>query len=437
MRPATTIITIALTFFLPEASAQFSMGGQLLQRAEYRNGYGKLIEESEDAAFAIGQRARVHAQYEHEKVRFYMSVQDVRTWGSAPQAKETDNFLSVHEAYSELHFGKLWKVKLGRQELSYDNVRFLGNLDWALQARAHDFALVKYEENGLKIHAGAGYNQVKEALSNQPYTIPDQYKAAQMLRVENKWKNFQISFLFWNNGLAQLTYDTAGIVTDESIRYSQTIGLPTLLYTTGNFTFSGFCYLQVGRDVADKIIKAYDISFQGTHNVTVNEEKGPKFQTTLGVEILSGTSQQPADNTNRSYNPFYGTNHAHNGYMDFFYVGNRFTNSVGLHDYFLRLRYDVTTRFFISLNIHRFLTDANVYAGVEELDDSLGTEIDFTSGFILNDVVSLQAGFSQMFATDTLEFLQGTGNPSRAQNWAYVALLLRPNMKNRFIGLAI
>ena len=53
---------------------QFSMGGQLMLRGEYRHGYGKLIVKNQEAAFAIGQRARVNALYDHEKVKFLVSA---------------------------------------------------------------------------------------------------------------------------------------------------------------------------------------------------------------------------------------------------------------------------------------------------------------------------------------------------------------------------
>ncbi len=180
---------------------------------------------------------------------------------------------------------------------------------------------------------------------------------------------------------------------------------------------------------------AYDLSAQATHQITFDEEKGSKFQTTVGFEILSGTSQQSSDNVNHSYTPFYGTNHAHNGYMDFFYVGNRYLNTVGLQDYFLRLRYDPNNKFFLSLNAHQFLAAAEVFNGTETLSNILGTELDFTSGYVFNDVVSLQVGYSQVFASSSFEYLQGVSNPSSLQNWGYMALLVRPNMKNRFTGL--
>jgi hypothetical protein len=110
-------------------------------------------------------------------------------------------------------------------------------------------------------------------------------------------------------------------------------------------------------------------------------------------------------------------------------------NAVGLQDYFLCLRFGPNNKFFLSLNAHQFLAAADVYEGTDKLNTTLGTELDFTSGYIFNDVVSLQVGYSQFFAATTFEYLQGVGNPSSVQNWGYIALLVRPNMKNRFVGL--
>jgi len=430
IRVIIVIMVIWSTATVPNAIAQFTVGGQLLTRGEYRNGYGHLISKGEKPYFGIGQRARIHFQYDHEKVKFFTSVQDVRTWGSTSQANLSDDFLSVHEAFAEIPLGELWAVKVGRQELNYDNARFLGNLDWALQARSHDFALVKFEREHMKLHIGAGYNQAKVALVREPYTISNQYKIAQLFHYENFLGPIELSFLFWNNGMEQ---NDQGKL---KIRYSQTVGFPKVIVKSGNFTFSGFYYHQLGRDVTNSKTNANDASAQASYKIIWDEERGKKFQTTLGFEILSGTSQQATDNTNQSYNPFYGTNHAHNGYMDLFYVGGGNTNSVGLQDYFLRMRFDPSAKLFLSINTHQFFTAADGYTGNVKLSRTLGTELDFTIGFTANEVISLQGGYSQLFANASFEILSGESNAAIMQNWGYVALLIRPNMKNRFVGLS-
>lgn len=227
VRANVTILVMWFTTFSPSVIAQFGVGGQLLLRTEYRNGYGHLIEEDQKPYFGIGQRTRIYFQYDHEEIKFYSSVQDVRTWGSTSQANLSDNLLSVHEAYADIFLAKLWMLKVGRQELNYDNVCFLGNLDWALLTRSHDFALVKFERDQMKLHIVAGYNQAKETLVQEPYIISNQYKTAHLLH--------------------------------------------------------------------------------------------------------------------------------YNGYMDFFYVGGRYVNAVGLQDYYLRFRFDPNQKLFLSFNTPQFL----------------------------------------------------------------------------------
>ncbi|MDO9551082.1 alginate export family protein [Rhodonellum sp.] len=419
--------------------AQFNLDGQLIQRAEYRHGFNRLFPEGDKPAGFIAHRARLQASYKMESFDFYMSIQDIRTWGNTPQVKATDNFLSVHEAWVEAKLSQNWKVKLGRQELNYDNARFLGNLDWALQGRAHDFALVKYEKENLKFHFGGGFNQDAQMLTGNIFTVPNQYKAAQMARVENKWGDFHFSTLIWNDGRQYVTTNAAGEILDEGIRYQQTIGLPTLRYPIGNTTLSAFYYHQLGTDVAGRNVNGFDLSAQVTHQITGAAQTDKRLRLTAGFEILSGTSNNDLSK-NRSFSPLYGTNHLFNGYMDLFYVGGTHETNVGLQDYFLRSRYDFGPRFFLQTDGHLFYSQADVYrangAG-EKMDKFFGTELDLSLGFILNDAISIQGGYSQFFHTDTFEMIQKRGALSDNQNWAYLMLIFRPTMKNKFIGILL
>jgi hypothetical protein len=134
MKNNTLKLSVAIALVAVSSSfAQFNIDGQLMQRAEYRNGFGKLLNQGEESAGFIGQRARLAANYQKDNLSIHVSIQDVRTWGSAPQTKTTDGYLSVYEAYAQIKTSEHWSVKLGRQELNYDNFRFLGNLDWAFQ----------------------------------------------------------------------------------------------------------------------------------------------------------------------------------------------------------------------------------------------------------------------------------------------------------------
>lgn len=429
------VLALLLIFFIHTANAQFNVDGQIVQRGEYRHGFGQLIEEDADPAVFIGQRARIGVSYKTDNFNFYVSVQDVRIWGNTPQVKATDPFLSVHEAWAETKLSEFWTVKLGRQELNYDNFRFLGNLDWALQARSHDFALIKHEKESMKLHIGAGYNQTSERLTGNLFDLPNQYKTAQMVRYENKFDNLDLTLLYWNDGRQWFSVDSVGNVTDKGLRYRHTVGVPTLRYNLGNTTLSSFLYYQFGEDILGRSLNGFDVSAQISHLFDKDAERGKKFRLTGGFEIISGTATNSTDNINNSFSPLYGTNHLYNGYMDHFFVGGRFENSVGITDVFFRTRYDFNPKLFMSLNGHMLGAYAGVFDNAEKLDNRLGTELDVSLGWLINESVSLQSGYSQMFASDTYKYLQGVQNADNVQNWLYVMMIYRPTMKNRFIGM--
>lgn len=426
---AMVLVTVSSSF------AQFNLDGQLIQRAEYRNGFGKLLNQGEESAGFIGQRARLAANYQKDNLSIHVSIQDVRTWGSAPQTKTTDGYLSVYEAYAQIKTSENWNVKLGRQELNYDNFRFLGNLDWALQGRSHDFALAKYEKDKVKFHFGAGYNQDGEKLSGNVFATPNQYKTAQFARYEKFTDAFSYSLLFWNDGRQFAAKNLAGDVIYETVRYRQTFGIPTLKYQKGKTTIAAFYYHQLGKDVNAKEINAYDVSLELSRKMDLNAEKGSALYVTVGGEIISGTATTEKTKNN-SFLPLYGTNHRHNGYMDYFYVGGRYENGVGLQDLYLLTKYDVNTKTFVSLNAHYFTTQATVTNTLgEKLAKDLGVELDATVGYVYSNAISFQVGYSQFFAQDTFKYLQGVANARNTQNWAYLMLVYRPTMKNKFIGL--
>jgi len=429
-------ITFILLLFIAKIGlGQFSFNGQMVDRFELRHGYGQAIEKGTDPAAFISQRIRLEGKYKVNKLTFYVSFQDVRTWGSTAQLKITDNLFSLYEGWAQIHFDSCFSLKVGRQELNYDNARFLGNVDWALQGRSHDFALLKYEKKDTKVDLGGGYNQDAESLTNNIFTNTNQYKTAQMLRIEQKIGKFDFSFLLWNNGRQFIVKDTAGKVTQKGIRFSQTFGLPTLRLQLKNTTLSAFYYHQVGKDIKNNSLNAFDISLQVAHVLKFNATKKNQLRITAGAEVLSGTSNAYTGKNNYSYSPLLGTNHMFNGYMDMFYVGGRHENSVGLIDAYLKFRYDFSPSAFIALNGNAFTAYAEVKKGPATLNKFLGAELDLSGGYVFNKTISFQAGYSHFFGTPTIQYLENAVTPDKVQNWAYLMIIIRPFSEKKFIGL--
>ncbi len=158
-------------------NAQFTLVGQVRTRTEVRNGLGNLVVKGTKAAGFTSQRTRLTFGYKWDRLTVGASIQDVRVWGQdASTISNADgNRLMLHEGWADLTlFNKadttvktkgidLMSLKLGRQELIYDDVRLLGNLDWLQQARRHDMALLKTVHKGWQVDLGYAFNQNTDA----------------------------------------------------------------------------------------------------------------------------------------------------------------------------------------------------------------------------------------------------------------------------------
>jgi hypothetical protein len=156
--------------------AQISFTGQLRTRTEVRNGLGNLVPQDSKAASFTSQRTRLSLGYKWDRVLLGVSVQDIRVWGQdASSITVADGSrLSLHEGWAEMlladksdttrkAFIDNLSLKIGRQELIYDDSRLIGNLDWLQQARRHDMALLKTQHHGWQMDIGLAYNQNSDA----------------------------------------------------------------------------------------------------------------------------------------------------------------------------------------------------------------------------------------------------------------------------------
>lgn len=426
-----------------ESYAQFNFDGQLIQRAEFRNGFNVPIRDGQDPGKFIAQRFRLMAGYEKEDLfKMFISVQDVRTWGNTQLAKTSDNLLSVHEAWGSTKLGEHTELKLGRQEINYDNGRFLGALDWALQGRSHDIAMIKYAKEATKVDFGLAYNMNDISNVDIPYTVANQYKTAQLFRIESASDNLKYAFLVWNDGREQQIRNSAGVITDTKLHYRTTFGVPTLQYADENSQLSAHFYYQLGKDPVGRDVNAYNVALSFQRRIDIDADAGQAVTFAGGAEIMSGTRWSD-DSNNQSFSPLYGTNHGFNGYMDYFYVGGAHENNTGLHDYYAKMRYAPSKKWFMQGDVHVFTSNRSypefMDRGGVMVDFSryFGTEIDLSLGVLINDAVSFQGGYSHFFASDTFERVKSSNLAKGTQNWAYVMMVFRPNMKNKFIGITL
>jgi hypothetical protein len=410
--------------------AQFKLGAEVRPRAEYLHGFRTLSDSTgQEPAVFVDQRTRLTFAYDHDKLKLFVSVQDIRTWGSTSQSNRVDGFTSLNQAFADVRIYKGLSAKFGRQQIDYDDGRILGNLEWAQQGRSHDALVLKYEDSTLFVHAGAAYNQNAPGFFGNGYTVAGNYKTMQYLWFHKDFKhNIGWSVLFLNNGIQAFRTDSLGKPFDFALYFSQTAGT-RVNYQGKMVSASGNFYYQFGKDSKGKDLSAFNASA----DVEVRPVK--QFGITLGYETLSGTGQLNLSNVdNRSFTPYYGTNHKFNGYMDYFYVNNHI-NNVGLNDGWLRLR--KIGRFGAALDAHIFYTAAALLNKTElattgaqvAMDPYLGLELDLKLNFKVNDWVALEGGYSHMFASKSMEMLKG-GRADALNNWAYLMVTVKPMLLN-------
>ncbi len=171
------VLVMVLCTITNSARSQFTLTGQLRTRTEIRNGFGNLVLNGSKSAAFTSQRTRLAFGYTMDRLVFGLSIQDVRVWGQdASSISNADgNKLMVHEAWAGLVLANkadssikfklvdMMTLKVGRQELIYDDSRLIGNLDWLQQARRFDMALLKTMHKGWQVDIGYAFNQNTDA----------------------------------------------------------------------------------------------------------------------------------------------------------------------------------------------------------------------------------------------------------------------------------
>ncbi len=96
---------------------EFKIDAQLRPRLEVRNGFGQLRPSApaadQTAAFISG-RTRLNFLYNDagNKVKFGLSLQDIRVCGDHPQTTlEENNNFGIHEGWAAILFSPEWELK--------------------------------------------------------------------------------------------------------------------------------------------------------------------------------------------------------------------------------------------------------------------------------------------------------------------------------------
>ena len=262
--------------------------------------------------------------------------------------------------------------------------------------------------------------------------------------LKSKFGSFGVSVLALSNGKPYVNpHDTTDAgVAKENIAYSQTIGT-RLSFKKDAIKANVAFYSQFGKNTAvapttgnDTTMNIAAMYFAIDFYYTLAK----MFTVGVGMEYLSGNDEKAnfdsgkGKETEKAFAPLYGTNHKFNGWMDYFYVGNHF-GSVGLMDIYIPLKFK-KDKISAMLIPHFFSTAGTLYRPekdenfndlpeMKEYSKGLGTEIDLVFGFAFSKSAVIKAGYSMMFASETMEVLKGT-QKDKGNTWGWVMLIFKP-----------
>lgn len=411
--------TIEQTTNTPSAASQavpaptYSISGQIRHRSETD---GKsFVPQSKAVSFHL-LRSRVNILVKPiQDVSVFVQVQDARLFGGGNSALARGTMdgsakaLDFHQAYFSVNklFSTPISVKLGRQELVYGNERLIGGVGWSNVGRSFDGAVISYSTDDVVFDLFG-----TKLVGSQTSTASENFRG-----IYSTLRFFQPHLL-----------DAFALFDDNTSQLLRGVdaGKPKLArYTLGTYVrgkpnpidYEFEIAYQGGKTAVNDTsarasIAAYLLS--GSFGYTLDPEK--KLRIGVLYTRLSG-DDDPADETARTFNTLFATNHKFYGYMDYF-PGIR--PDFGLQDVALSLSMNLAANVGLAIDLHQFSLERDApivdATGAKIKKSSIGQEIDLTVTVKYNANFSFVAGASAFVPDDVMRSVRGSGTSF----WSYL-----------------
>ena len=408
--------------------SQFDVSGQFRTRAELGNGYKSLPTETNDPGFFISQRTRLNFNYSFEKIKTRFSIYDVRVWGdedvynkSGFWAKDSSS-LDIYEAWVEFKIFKNSRIRIGKQELKYDDQRLISWRNWSQYGLSYDALLYSFKNKNLQADVVLSFNNKSaNSIRKEYYTNNNRMKTMNFVYIKKKFtKNMQLSLIGLANG-----YEKEG---NASIIYlTETMG--------GNFTYknklvnaTATAYYQMGENATGQEVNAFLIAGKvfGNYN---------NFTFGGGFDLYSGHDAKNTDEDyikiDHTFDNFFGARFSVNGNMNQITLIDVHTKNGGLTDLYGRIQYAINKKSTVRADLHILSLTNDVLNTVsgEYYDKALSKEIDLLFIHKFNKTVKLNLGFCYSLPSETFENFKGVyveNQDAINPYWSYLMLTVNP-----------
>jgi hypothetical protein len=405
-----------------EADNVFNLDAQLMTRGELRAGGFKAdsLDSERVSHFALG-RYRIIADYQRSWLNVRLAPQYTGVWGQGSAG------VVLYEGWAKMQSKKGLFVKIGRQELTYDDGRIIGNDDWTMTAPTHDVLKLGYDGESHKVHLLAAYNQNAENIDNGVIYYSgglQPYKTMQTLwyHYDTPKKSFGISLLGMNIGMQNTDQE-------HPITYYQQLMGTYMSFRPKHWSLEGAFYYQMGKEEHGMTIDAFMASAK------LNVKPSENYNLFAGYDYLSGDKyfNVPPDggiglvfhDKARGFNAIFGSHHEFYGAMDFFYLSNYVGGfTPGLQNLYFGGNIKPVNGLSINAAYH-------YYAIATDLDyvntKTLGHSVELASSYAFNKAVSVSAGYTFMKGSETMELLNKVSE-KRQLHWAWLMMTITPKL---------
>ena len=418
---------------------QLSVDLQFLGRGESRYGGLPAVQvEVDDYGFEVANakvpksnfvlsRTRLPINFKRDWLEARVTPQHSGVWGQA--GKGTFN---LYETWVKMTapFGMFAQV--GRVALNYDDERIIGSDDWAMASSSHDVLRLGYEGHGHKAHILLAYNQNADVMNSggSYYAGGSQpYKTMQTAWYHYDLPRFPLgaSLLFMNIGM-QSTVEDITVEMHKDRTFFQHLAGAYLSFQPKHWKAEASYYNQFGKNENGIKIQAWMMSAKVTYMPK------PWLNATVGYDYLSGDKYFAVPTGHnigmvhhdviKGFSTVYGSHHQFYGAMDFFYVSayhNGFTP--GLQNAYIGATYSPLKNWMLDASYHYLSTATEL----EDMDRTLGHEIEFQTSCVISRDVRVSAGASFMWGGETMERLKRSNTRTNLR-WGWISLVVTPRI---------
>jgi len=421
-----------MIIFMINTYAQFKISGEFRTRGEINNGLKNIPDSNDITGLYVSQRTRIKFSYKNEKYETKISIQDVRAWGSENISSMTGVWgnsagIDVHEAWVDL---KLWNhsnLKIGRQELKYDDMRMLSWRNWNQYGLTYDALVYKFKKSEWSIDLGLSLNNRQEKMNGANFGCSDYYidynrmKTMDYFYLKKQFNdNLYVSYTSLGAGfLKQYTSTTIYMTVNNALHIN---------YKNNKFDLKTNGIIQNGKSAIGKDINAFLISFDAGYKIK-------KFRLGAGFSVLSGNDASDTTTnyfeTDHAFNLLYGTRKSYFGWMNMFTTPATTANG-GVVDVYGNLCWDITkvdklNAFYHFFALQNIVADYTVNTIGVYFDKKLGSEIDVNYCHNFSKEIQLDIFFTTFLPSKTMNLLKGVDEDNSVFTcWSGIMLTVKP-----------